>query len=205
MIGIIDYGSGNLHAIANIYRRLKIEYLVTSNLAELEAADRYVLPGVGAFDATMDRLRNSGLAEILSEQVLSNKKKLLGICVGMQVLGDSSEEGSTPGLGWISSRARKIDTTVLAGPLKLPHMGWNSISPLGHAGLFESVNINKGFYFLHKYYLDVVESSDVAATVVYGKKFPCAVSRGNIFGVQFHPEKSHSNGAALFKRFSELK
>lgn len=204
MIAIIDYGSGNVAAIANIYKQLKIAHKVTGDLQELAVADRYILPGVGAFDTTMDYLRRSGMMELLQEQVVGLGKKVLGICVGMQILADSSEEGELPGLGWIPGRVRKIDTSPLHAPPYLPHMGWNSVMLKPEARLFGGVDVARGFYFLHSYYFDAASSESVAATVSYGHELPCAVARGNVFGMQFHPEKSHANGVAVFRNFAEL-
>lgn len=204
MIAIIDYGSGNIAAIANIYKKLKIPHLITGDLRELESAERYILPGVGAFDATMRYLNKSGMVGLLNEQVWGKKKKVLGICVGMQILADSSEEGVLPGLGWIPGRVRKIDETTLSRAPKLPHMGWNAVKPGNGAQLFESVDTARGFYFLHSYYCEAANAADVSATVEYGKALTCAVAHENVFGMQFHPEKSHSNGVAVFRNFAKL-
>lgn len=204
MIAIINYGSGNIAAIANIYKQLKVPYVITNDLDELAKADRYVLPGVGAFDATMRYLNDSGMVETLNEQVLVLKKKVLGICVGMQVLAESSDEGSLAGLGWVRGRVRQIDASLISANPKLPHMGWNSIVLKAEAALFSGVNIQQGFYFLHSYYFDAADADDVVATVQYGKEFPCTVAHANVFGMQFHPEKSHSNGVAVFRNFAEL-
>ena len=204
MIAIIDYGSGNVAAIANIYKQLKISHVVTRDLGELANADGYILPGVGAFDATMRYLIDSGMVATLNEQVLVNKKKVMGICVGMQILAESSDEGVFAGLGWIPGRVRKIDENLIETSLKLPHMGWNSIESKPGASLFAGVDVARGFYFLHSYYFDATDVADVSATVRYGKKMPCAVARANVFGMQFHPEKSHANGVAIFRNFAEL-
>lgn len=204
MIAIINYGSGNIAAIANIYKQLKVPYVVTNDLDELVKADKYVLPGVGAFDATMRYLNDSGMVETLNEQVLVLKKKVLGICVGMQVLAESSDEGSLAGLGWVRGRVRKIDSSLIPASPKLPHMGWNSIVSKADAALFFGVDIQQGFYFLHSYYFDATDADDVVATVQYGEELPCAVAHANVFGMQFHPEKSHSNGVAIFRNFAEL-
>lgn len=203
MIAIIDYGSGNLAAIANIYKQLKIPHLITSDHNEIKQADRYILPGVGAFDATMKYLKESGLVELLNEEVLEKKKEVLGICVGMQILGESSDEGVLSGLGWIRGKVRKIDVSrIISGP-RLPHMGWNSVTLTQSSQLFDRVDLERGFYFLHSYYFDAAESEDVTATVEYGSNLPCAVAHGNVFGMQFHPEKSHSNGVTVFRNFAE--
>lgn len=203
MIAIINYGSGNIAAIANIYKQLKIPYIVTDDLGELANADRFI-SGVGAFDATICYLNDSGILATLNEQVVIQKKRVLGICVGMQILAESSEEGKLAGLGWIPGRVRKIDANLLATDLKLPHMGWNSIKPKANAPLLAGVDVERGFYFLHNYYFDAKDVADVSATVQYGKEMPCAVARANVFGMQFHPEKSHANGVAIFRNFAEL-
>ncbi len=204
MIAIIDYGSGNIAAIATIYKQLKVPHVITSNLSELAMADRYILPGVGAFDATMRYLNDSGMVATLNEQVFELKKKVLGICVGMQVLAESSDEGELSGLGWIRGRVRQIDAALIPSKPKLPHMGWNSVAPKVGAPLFVGVDRQQGFYFLHSYYFDAANAADVTATVDYGKELPCSVAHGNVFGMQFHPEKSHANGVAIFRNFAEL-
>lgn len=204
MIAIVDYGSGNVAAIADIFKRLKVPHAVTSDHVELRSADRYVLPGVGAFDTSMRTLRNSGLVEVLNDEVHGRGKKILGVCVGMQILGDSSDEGVLPGLGWIPGQVRRIDATTLHSCPKLPHMGWNSIRLSQNLPLFDDVDCERGFYFLHSYYFHAVDQSNVIATVTYGKDLPCVVVRGNVFGLQFHPEKSHTNGLTVFRNFSLL-
>jgi glutamine amidotransferase len=204
MIAIIDYGSGNIAAVANIYKQLKIPHIVTGVPSELSNADRYILPGVGSFDATMGYLKKSGMISVLEDQIIGQGKKVLGICVGMQILADSSEEGDLPGLGWIPGQVRKIDAALLFASPKLPHMGWNSIQPKGNAQMFEDVDVDRGFYFLHNYYFDAADANDVSATVQYGVNMPCAVARANVFGMQFHPEKSHSNGVAVFQNFAGI-
>jgi len=204
MIAIIDYGSGNVSAIANIYKQLKIPYCITDHAETLAAADRYILPGVGAFDTTMQHLRDTGLIDILNHAILTEQKKVLGICVGMQILAESSEEGQLPGLGWIPGQVKKIDASKLAKNPKLPHMGWNSITATCANPLLHDVDISYGFYFLHSYYFAATQAANVFATTDYGQAIPCAVVRNNIFGVQFHPEKSHANGMALFRNFAAL-
>jgi glutamine amidotransferase len=204
MIAIVDYGSGNVAAIADIFKRLKLQHSITRDHAELRDAERYVLPGVGAFDTTMRTLTESGLVGLLNEEVQGKGKKILGICVGMQILGDSSDEGSLPGLGWIPGHIRRIDTTAIQGLPKLPHMGWNSVRLTMPSPLFEGVDLDRGFYFLHSYYFDAAEQTSVIATVECGGDLPCGVTRGNVFGLQFHPEKSHANGVAVFRNFAML-
>lgn len=204
MIAIIDYGSGNVGAIANIYKQLRIPHKITGDVKELEEAERYILPGVGAFDATMGYLNQSGMMALLNEQVLGRRKKVLGICVGMQILAESSEEGVLPGLGWIPGRVRKIDISSLSASPRLPHMGWNTVSPRPGASLFDGVDEAQGFYFLHSYHFETTDAGDVSATVDYGRKLVCAVAHGNVYGMQFHPEKSHANGVTVFRNFAGL-
>jgi imidazole glycerol-phosphate synthase subunit HisH len=204
MIAIVDYGSGNVAAIADILKRLKVPHKITRDHAELREADRYILPGVGAFDPTMRTLKESGLVGLLNEEVHGRQKKILGICVGMQILGDSSDEGALPGLGWIPGHIRRIDASAIEGPTKLPHMGWNSVLLKQPSPLFEGVDLARGFYFLHSYYFDATDPASVIATVRYGRELPCGVVSGNVFGMQFHPEKSHANGMAVFRNFSLL-
>jgi glutamine amidotransferase len=204
MIGIVDYGSGNIAALTNIFRQRKVAHLVSGDPAELRQANRYLLPGVGAFDPTMEKLRELGIVDFLTDMVMGRGKPVLGICVGMQLLAEGSDEGNLPGLGWIKGRVRKIETHGLAAPPHLPHMGWNSVRLTGAATLFKDVDVERGFYFLHSYYFDVANNADVAAVVSYGADLPCAVEHGNVFGAQFHPEKSHSNGTRFLLNFAEL-
>lgn len=204
MIGIVDYGSGNTAAIADIYKRLKVPHKVTHDHAELREANRYILPGVGAFDKTMLALKKFGLINVLNEEVRNKGKLFLGICVGMQVLGDSSDEGDLPGLGWIPGHIRRIDVNSITELPKLPHMGWNNVQINGELSLFRDVDLHKGFYFLHSYFFDALTPGCVISTVEYGKKLPCGVAVSNIYGLQFHPEKSHSNGVAIFRNFANL-
>lgn len=204
MIAIVDYGSGNISAIANIYKQLKIPYVVSGDPVVLAEAERYILPGVGAFDTVMGDLERLGLVATLNEQVLGKGKAALGICVGMQILANGSDEGERSGLGWIPGRIRQIDAASITVQPKLPHMGWNSIHLQGAVPMLRDVDLDRGFYFLHNYYFDPASSADVMATVTYGRDLACAVRRGNVYGLQFHPEKSHGNGMAIFRNFAEV-
>lgn len=204
MIGIVDYGSGNIAAIATIYKQLRIPYLVSGDPQELAEADRYILPGVGAFDTVMNDLAKLGIIEMMNQEVMGKGKLAMGICVGMQILADSSEEGDGRGLGWVPGRVRKIDASRLNRAPKLPHMGWNSITPTQINPIFNGVDQERGFYFLHSYYFEPESNDDIIATVSYGDEITCGVRRKNVFGFQFHPEKSHGNGLAIFKNFAEI-
>jgi glutamine amidotransferase len=204
MIAIVEYGSGNVAAIADIFKRLKVPHTITRDHAELRGANRYILPGVGAFDTTMRTLKDSGLVGVLNEEVHGRGKKIMGVCVGMQILGDSSDEGVLPGLGWIPGRIRRIDPASINGLPKLPHMGWNSVAMKSDSPLFNGVDLQRGFYFLHSYYFDALDPESVIATVDYGGVLPCGVVSGNVLGFQFHPEKSHANGVMVLRNFAAL-
>jgi glutamine amidotransferase len=204
VIAIIEYGSGNVGAISNVYRRLRVEHVITSDHSTLQQADRYILPGVGAFDTTMKHLTAAGLVELLRVEVVERQKKVLGICVGMQILADRSDEGELPGLGWIPGEVRRIDESKLVSRPKLPHMGWNSVSFDKEARLFGGVNTDRGFYFLHSYHFIPSNPSHITGVVQYGAPLVCSLQRGNVYAVQFHPEKSHDNGVAVFRNFAEV-
>ena len=206
MITIIDHGSGNLFAIGNILKNLKVEFKISNKIEDIIISDKYILPGVGSFDTTMNNLNNSNMIDVLSNEVLKNKKHILGICVGMQILSNKSEEGNLKGLGWIPGEVKKIDKYKLKVlDLYLPHMGWNSLNSdrKGHP-LLENINLNKGFYFLHNYFFVPQSSETIIALANYGYDFCSIVSCGNIHGVQFHPEKSHENGIQLLENFINI-
>lgn len=205
MITIIDYGSGNIYAIANIYKRLNIEYTITNDPTILRVAEKLILPGVGDFDETMMLLGNLGIKDTLDELVIEKKIPILGVCVGMQILGNSSEEGVLKGFGWIKGSVRKLDISGLKSKPYLPHMGWNTINPVHCNPIFSNIEPENGFYFLHSYYFDCENKSDILATTSYGIEFPSAINHENVYGFQFHPEKSHQNGVELFKNFANLK
>lgn len=204
MITIINYGSGNIRAIGNIYDRLNISYKIASSPQEVHGAQKIFLPGVGAFDETISMLDKTGFREVLDKEIIQNKVPVIGICVGMQILAESSEEGSLPGLGYIKGRVKKIDETLLKQKPKLPHLGWNSIQIARENTLLDGVDEEFGFYFLHTYYFECENDSDILATTNYGKSFASAINHENVYGIQFHPEKSHNNGVTLLKNFATL-
>jgi glutamine amidotransferase len=204
MITIIDYGLGNISAFANVYERLNIPIAVARTADDLKAATKIILPGVGAFDHAISRLNNSGMRETLDKLVLDHQLPVIGICVGMQMLAQSSDEGMLPGLGWIDGTVKKFDVSVLNSKTQLPHMGWNTIHPNNANPLLVNFDNNSRFYFLHSYYFQCNNHNDTTATTEYGIQFTSALNHKNIYGVQFHPEKSHQWGIQLLKNFAEL-
>lgn len=204
MIAIVSYGSGNISAIANIYKKLNIPVSAVESAAGLHAADKIILPGVGAFDWAMERLNRSGMREPLEEMVLGRGKPVLGICVGMQMLARSSVEGRMPGLGWIDGQVKRFDVARFSQQTHLPHMGWNDVCPSATSGLFRELDSTSRFYFLHSYYFAPVRQDDVLAVTDYHGVFASGVSAANVYGVQFHPEKSHHWGIRLLQNFAEL-
>jgi len=204
MITIVDYGLGNVQAFVNVYRRLNIAVKTATSAAELTDASKVILPGVGCFDQAMEQLERSGMRATLDELVLRQHVPVLGVCVGMQMLGQGSDEGTLPGLGWIDGRVKALECLMSADRLPVPHMGWNKVRPSGSNRLFAQLNASAQFYFLHSYYFQCDHEEDVIAMASYGTAFPCAVNAANIFGVQFHPEKSHQYGTRLLKNFGEM-
>lgn len=187
-----------------MYKRMNVPARAARKPAELEDAERIVLPGVGAFDHAMNLLEASGMRPLLEEKVQGDKVPVIGVCVGMQILADQSEEGSSGGLGWVPGIVRHFRAMPEAGGLPLPHMGWNDVRPEREDGLFRGLERDARFYFLHSFYYEPACPSDSAASAFYGSPFSCAVRRDNIWGVQFHPEKSHHYGAMLLKNFAEI-
>jgi glutamine amidotransferase len=205
VIRIVDYGVGNIQAFLNLFKRLGIEARRAETPAQLHDATRLVLPGVGHFDHAMRRLTDSGFRPSLEERVLAAKVPIIGVCVGMQMLAEGSEEGALPGLNWIPGRVRAFASDPACTGLALPHMGWNQLGPMAGSRLFsKGFDDRPQFYFLHSYYFDAADRSDVAATARYGIEFDAVVTRGNIHGVQCHPEKSHHWGEQLLRNFVEL-
>jgi glutamine amidotransferase len=205
MICIVDYGIGNIQAFLNLFNRLGIKADRASTKQSLNLASHLVLPGVGHFDHAMKKLNSSGIRDPLEDLVLGSKIPLLGICVGMQMLAEESDEGILPGLGWIPGKVRAFSKNPKCSKLSLPHMGWNTLS-LKKSYLL-SVKENEQlaqFYFLHSYYFDAKDKSKVSATSNYGFNFDAIVSNNHIHGAQFHPEKSHKWGEKLLINFSKL-
>ena len=205
MIRVVDYGVGNIQAFMTLFKRLGLDAQRAHAPEELKGATRLVLPGVGHFDHAMQRLNKSGMRPALEELVLGNGVPVMGICVGMQMLATSSDEGTQPGLNWVPGHVRSFSRNPQCTGLPMPHMGWNDLRPKAGAKLFAAgFNEEPQFYFLHSYYFDAQEKDDVVAKAHYGLDFDAVVSRGHIHGVQWHPEKSHHWGEQLLKNFVEL-
>lgn len=204
MITIIDYGVGNINAFVNVYKRVNVPTKIAKTAADLEDAQKLILPGVGHFDHAMGELVKSGMLEKLNELVLVKKIPVIGICVGMQMMANSSDEGDSEGLKWIDATVRKFDEFKIKQVTRLPHMGWNDVNPVLKNPLFNGLEKDALFYFLHSFYFKCNNNEDILATSQYGGEFTCATHRDNIYGIQFHPEKSHSYGETLLHNFAKL-
>ena len=201
MIGIIDYGLGNIKAISNIYNKLKIKNFIIKKPEDFEQAERLILPGVGAFDSAIRNLKERNIFEKINYSVLKKKKKFLGICVGMQTFAKLSEEGELDGLDWIPGNVKKF---IYNDNFRLPHMGWNSIKKVKENLLFKDIDNLEYFYFCHSYYFDTRDNNNIITETNYNNNFASSINFNNIYGIQFHPEKSHDNGIKILKNFSEL-
>ena len=203
MIGVLDYGVGNVGAYLRIFHGQNIPVMPIKLTSDFELVDKIILPGVGSFDPAMRKLNESGLRSSLDKMVLQENKPLLAVCIGMHMLGRGSDEGSSPGLGYIAGDTKKLSNPPMGRRLTLPHMGWNDIAMDQDEDIWEGVRAAEGFYFLHSYAFYPDNSTSVIGTSDYGINFTCAVRSSNIFGFQFHPEKSLSNGLRLLKNFAE--
>lgn len=201
-VTLVDYGLGNIQAFKNIYSRLNIDLKVARTSSHLARAERIILPGVGAFDWAMQQLDESGMRDCLDEMVLVHGRPVIGICVGMQMMARRSEEGSRSGLGWFEAEVKRLPALVADRPVQLPHMGWNNVITTND-GLFAGIE-DPRYYFLHSYFFSPANPAHLLASVDYHGCFAAAVARDNIFGVQFHPEKSHHWGVQLLKNFAEI-
>ncbi len=204
MIVVIDYGMGNVGSVVNMLRKVGAEADATGEPARIAQATKLVLPGVGAFDAAMTRLHDRDLVPVLNRRVLDDGVPILGICLGMQVMTESSEEGDERGLGWFEGGTRRFRFDGPEQRLRVPHMGWNVVRAVKPTPLFEGMHDEPRFYFVHSYHVYCRNGEDVMLTTDYGGTFVSGISRGNIYGVQFHPEKSHKFGMHLVRRFAGL-
>ena len=200
MITIIDYGLGNLGSVLNMMKKISVPAEISSDLNIIRRAKKILLPGVGAFDPAMEKLTGTALREVLDEKALVEKIPILGICLGMQLLTRGSEEGKLQGLNWIPSFSYKFPSS----DLKVPHMGWNLVYKSRESPLIENFTEEYRFYFVHSYYVKADSKSDSILQTNYGVTFDSAIQKDNIFGAQFHPEKSHRYGMHLFKNFAKI-
>jgi imidazole glycerol-phosphate synthase subunit HisH len=203
MIAIIDYGMGNLQSVAKILHRIGVNFMISSFPREIEKCDKIVLPGVGHFGKAVDNLKGLQLWDAIYEAVIVKKKPVLGICLGMQLMAKHSEEGDAVGFGWFDAevvRFRVQDTLKY----KVPHMGWNQVSITKPDPMFDGVDLQQGFYFVHSYYVKCNDPADILSETDYGFRFTSAIRKENIIGVQYHPEKSHEAGEKLLKNFVNL-
>jgi imidazole glycerol-phosphate synthase subunit HisH len=204
MITIVDYGMGNLGSVHNMFKRIGVPSLVTSDLNSIAKAEKILLPGVGAFDHAMQRIADTGMLEVLNQKALKEKIPVLGICLGMQLLTESSKEGVLPGLGWIPGHTLSFTEELNRKDLKVPHMGWNTVAMSSPSKLTEEFDHEYKFYFVHSYFVKCQKPEDVILHTSHGISFDSGIQRDNIFGVQFHPEKSHKYGMKVFKNFAKL-
>lgn len=200
MITIVDFNMGNLGSIRNMLKKIDCESQITADPEQIASATKLVLPGVGAFDAGMESLERTGLIELLTRRVLRDRIPVLGICLGMQLMARRSAEGQRPGLGWLNAEVLRFEPADAA--LKVPHMGWNRVMPTQPSALAEDLPAEPRFYFVHSYFVRCNDPADVFLTTPYGAAFHSGVQHGNVFGVQFHPEKSHKYGMALLRNFA---
>jgi glutamine amidotransferase len=204
MITIIDYGLGNIRAFRNVYERLNIKTKLATTAYDVKDATKIILPGVGSFDHAMTLLNNSGMRDELDKQVLENKVPVIGICLGMQIMAKSSDEGKLPGLGWFDAEVKLFDAKNLTFKTQYPHMGWNTMKPVKESPVLTNLNEGSRFYFLHSYYVICNNQEDILTETTYGITYASAINKNNIYGIQYHPEKSHSNGVQLLKNFALL-
>lgn len=209
MITIVDYGMGNLESVKNMFRKLKVEARISEDVKEIEQANKIILPGVGAFDRAMEQINTKGIREVLDRKACQEKIPIFGICLGMQLLTKGSDEGQLPGLGWIDAYTYKFKPDHGNG-IRIPHMGWNEIQVVNDCDLTKGLNNltttneNPRYYFVHSYHVKVENQQDSMLKTNYFIKFDSGIHKKNVYGVQFHPEKSHKFGMKMLQNFAEL-
>jgi glutamine amidotransferase len=201
VLTIVDYGMGNLGSVRNMFKRIGAQAVITGDVEKIASATKLVLPGVGAFDSAMTRINQPELRRVLDRKALEERIPILGLCLGMQLLTRSSEEGTLPGLGWIAATTKRIPPQP---GLKVPHMGWNVVTPTRESALTAGLPSESRFYFVHSYCVHADDPADSILTAVHGIQFDAGVQRDNVFGVQFHPEKSHKFGMKLLANFAAI-
>ena len=199
---IIDYGMGNLRSVQKAFERINVEANISSNPKEVLNADKLLLPGIGHFENGVKNLKNSGLFDALNDAVLLKKIPILGICLGMQLMTVHSEEGDVNGFGWLNARTKHF--TIYSNKMRIPHMGWNSLTFKKNDYLFNDSSFSDYFYFVHSYYVSTNDKDIILSETDYGIKFVSSFKKDNIYGCQFHPEKSHSAGLKILKNFMEI-
>jgi|TARA_B110000014_G_C20098446_1_gene576145 imidazole glycerol-phosphate synthase subunit HisH len=201
---IIDYGLGNVRSVKNAFEKLKVNVCISSDKKQIQSSSHLILPGVGSFESGMEGLKSRGLIDLLNEEILNKKKPVLGICLGMQLFASKSfEHGNHDGLNWISGTIEKIDDKN--NQLRLPHMGWNETNSKSGFILTKRLKDKPIFYFVHNYHFLPTDQKVISSTCEYGEKIVSSVENKNIFGVQFHPEKSHDDGFVILKNFIKVK
>jgi glutamine amidotransferase len=206
-ISIINYGCGNIGSVVNMLKHIGVDVEVITESEQVKKATKFILPGVGKWDAGVQSLKESGVLSALEERVLNDKVPLLGICLGMQLLLNTSEEGQLPGLGWIDGTVKTFDFKhfdSIAKRLAVPHMGWNSVEKFHKCPLTESLTDESKFYFVHSFYVEVEDRKNILLRTHYGHDFTSGIRKENIYGLQFHPEKSHKHGMNVMKSFAGI-
>jgi len=201
MLTIVNYGVGNLSSMQNMLKKIGVASVVSSNKEEIASAEKLILPGVGAFDTCADRLKESGLIPVLNERVIKDKIPVLGVCVGMQLMLESSEEGIMPGLGWMKGKIVRFNRDLIPEQLKIPHMGWAEIGVSKKNNLLDGIEEAPRYYFVHSFHASLEYREDELFFATHGYQFTAGIQRENITGVQFHPEKSHKFGMKLLFNF----
>lgn len=205
MIGVVDCGIGNVKAFINAYKQLNVDVRSISSPAVLSDCSHIVLPGVGSFDHAMNQLTETGFRDALDKLVSQGDTPVLGVCIGMHVMANASEEGSIPGLGWVPGSVKKFcETYDHSQTMLIPHMGWNTLEPQKRHAVLDDYKTEDRFYFLHSYFFECEHEADILSLTEQGIRFASCVGRSNIIGAQFHPEKSHSAGLSFLKKFSEV-